>query len=234
MIGQIGRTARACGRLVAIGVVVLTLGLAAKPAPAGAELYTVDEVVAYVVPYLDQYWASAASSWGIGYYSPSVYYYNTWDRPGPVMSGCGELGINNAYYCWYDSSIYLDYAYLDQQIQWYGDFAVAAVVAHEWGHHMEHVYGWSIESLYSIQIELYADCTAGAVAAALYWEGVLEAGDLEEAYQLALVIGDPVGTDPSIPGAHGTPDQRIASFMGGYFLGDSYDCDMVVDTVLSA
>jgi uncharacterized protein len=234
MIGQFGRTMRGCGRLTAIAVVALALVVAAKPAPAGAELYTVEEVVDYIVPFLDQHWAAAAASWGIAYSSPTVFYYNTWDRPGPVMSGCGELATNNAFYCWTDWSIYLDYAFLDQQIQWYGDFAVAAVVAHEWGHHMENVYGWSSAALSSIQLELYADCTAGAVAAALEWQGVLEAGDLEEAYALALTIGDPIGTDPTSGGAHGTSDQRIAAFTGGYFLGDSYDCDTVVDTVLAA
>lgn len=231
---MIGRTTRVCGRLAMVGLVVLGLTFAANPRPAAAELYTVEEVVDYMIPFLDQYWITAAAAMGVTYYSPNgIYYYNTWDLPGPTMSGCGELAINNAFYCWTDWSIYLDYTFLDQQIQWYGDFAVAAVVAHEWGHHMEQVYGWSSASLYSIQLELYADCVTGAVAAELEWQGALDADDLEEAYELALTISDPIGTDPTSGGAHGTSEQRIGAFVGGYFLVDSSYCGTVVDTVLA-
>jgi predicted metalloprotease len=229
------RTTRICSRLAMVGLVVLGVVVAAKPQPAAAELYTVEDVVNYMVPFLDQYWAEASAAMGVTYYSPNgIYFYNTWDVPGPTMSGCGELGINNAFYCWTDWSIYLDHTFLDQQLQWYGDFAVAAVIAHEWGHHMEQVFGWSTAVLSSIQLELYADCAAGAVAAEMEWQGALEADDLEEAYELALTIGDPIGTDPNSGGAHGTSEQRIEAFMGGYFLVDPYYCGMVVDTVLVA
>jgi predicted metalloprotease len=228
------RTARVCGRLAIVSLIVLGLAFATRARPAAAEMFTVEDVVDYMVPFLDQYWATASAAMGVTYYSPvGIYYYNTWDVPGPTMSGCGELGTNNAFYCWTDWSIYLDYSFLDQQLQTYGDFAVAAVVAHEWGHHMEQVYGWSSDSLYSIQLELYADCAAGTVAADLEWQGALDAGDLEEAYYLALTIGDPIGTDATAAGAHGTSDQRIGSFMGGYFIVDPYYCGSVVDTVLA-
>jgi predicted metalloprotease len=229
-----GRTTRTCGSAIAIVFVVFGV-VSTRPAPAGAELYTVEEVVDYMVPFLDQYWYSVFAGAGQPYYSPNaIYYYNTWDQPGSTSSGCGELATNNAFYCWTDWSIYLDYTFLDAQLWTYGDFAVAAVVAHEWGHHVEQVIGMSSAAFYSVQLELFADCLTGAAAAALDWAGALEAGDLEEAYGLALTIGDPIGTDAASAGAHGSSDQRIESFVAGYLSGDPAVCGPTVDVLLAA
>ena len=235
MFKRCGRTARTCGSAIAIALVVLGAVVSTKPSPASAELSTVEEVVDYMVPFLDQYWYAVFTNAGQPYYSPNaISYYNTWDQPGPTMSACGELATNNAFYCWTDWSIYLDYTFLDAQLWTYGDFAVAAVVAHEWGHHVEQVIGMSSAAFYSVQLELFADCLAGAASAALDSAGALEAGDLDEAYALALTIGDPIGTDAASAGAHGTPDQRIESFMGGYLYGDPAVCGTAVDLLLAA
>ena len=234
---MVGRATRVCGRLAAIGLLTLGLvaGLAARPEPVGAELYSVEDVVDYMVPFLDAYWFDTFANWGLAYSSPdAVWYYNTWEMPGPTQSGCGDLGVNNAFYCWSDRSIYLDYTWLDQQLAYYGDFAVAAVIAHEWGHHVEQELGWSSAAFYSVQLELYADCVTGAVSSALEYQGALEADDLEEAYELALTIGDPIGTDPASGGAHGASEQRIESFAGGYMYGDPAVCGPVVDMLLAA
>jgi predicted metalloprotease len=217
---------------LALVLAVLTPLFAARPAPASAEMVTVEEVVEYMVPFLDQYWAEASSNWGIAYVSPNaVWYYNTPDAPGSVESGCGQLAVNNAFYCWTDWSIYLDYSWLNEKLTQYGDYAVAAVIAHEWGHHIEQVLGMPNTEFYSIQLELFADCLTGTVTAELDWLGALEVGDLEEAYNLALTIGDPIGTDPAGPTSHGTSDQRIESFVGGY-LGGVEDCGATVDALV--
>lgn len=106
-----------------------------------------------------------------------------------------------------------------------GDFAVAYIVAHEIGHHVENLLGeFENPETYSIQIELRADCFAGIWARSTYEQGLLEPGDLGEATQIAADAADLPGTDPTDPGAHGTERQRTDAFYTGYESGDPNEC----------
>ena len=105
------------------------------------------------------------------------------------------------------------------------DFALAYVVAHEWGHHLQDVLGILRNShLKSIQIELQADCLAGVWSHSTWARGLLQPGDIPEAIRLARLAGDTPGTPKNDPSAHGSPSQRAAWFKRGYNSGKSARC----------
>jgi predicted metalloprotease len=105
------------------------------------------------------------------------------------------------------------------------DFAIAYIVAHEWGHHLQDVLGILRNShLKSIQIELQADCLAGVWSHSTWARGLLEPGDIPEAIKLAPLAGDARGTPKNDPQAHGSPRQRAAWFMRGYRSGKAGQC----------
>lgn len=108
------------------------------------------------------------------------------------------------------------------------DFALAYVVAHEWGHHLQQVLGILNRSgLTSLQIELQADCLAGVWAFSAWSRQLLEPGDIGEAIRLARRVGDAPGTPANDPGAHGSPTQRAAWFNRGYNGGNPARCVVV-------
>ena len=101
-----------------------------------------------------------------------------------------------------------------------GDFAAATLVSHEFGHHIT----WAMYKQASTKnpavklptgknMELIADCFAGVWAVAVYKDGMLEAGDVEEAIAALEAIGDSgTGSDP-----HGTPAERARAWKVGYY-----------------
>jgi predicted metalloprotease len=137
--------------------------------------------------------------------------------------------IPNAYYCsadalqqGFDGAIYLpattmlktwsgDILGLGQQSQQAGDFAAAAIAAHEFGHHVQDEISIQTNTLEpnGKYKELLADCFAGNWAANVYYQGYLEAGDFEEAVYAVEAIGDDTGS-------HGTSAERTAAFQLGY------------------
>lgn len=143
-----------------------------------------------------------------------------------VRTACGRAVPNNAFYCGRDASIYYDARFLERLLRG-GDFAPAAVLAHEWGHFVQHQLG--LRSAYSVQVELQADCFAGAYAQYLEQGHSqllrLEAGDVDEGANLIYKLGDPKGTPWNDPDAHGTPAQRQAAFMDGEQNGANYCVD---------
>ena len=71
--------------------------------------------------------------------------------------------------------------------------------------------------VFSIELELMADCMAGAWAQDVGTRGLLQAGDIDQTIQFTLqYLGDPPGVDPYNPQAHGTAEQRAAAIKGGY------------------
>lgn len=105
------------------------------------------------------------------------------------------------------------------------DFALAYVVAHEWGHHLQRVLGiLNNPKLLGIQLELQADCLAGVWAYSTWTRKLLEAGDIPEAIRLARLVGDAPGTPPNDPNAHGSSAQRASWFKRGYDKGDPAKC----------
>ena len=162
------------------------------------------------------------------YKSPRVVLIQQGER---AATGCGSTVSGFwAFYCPPDETLYLDAPFLGQ-LQQQADFAVAFVIAHEWAHHVQTNVGiervqdppeeWN--ELYSIDLELMADCFAGAWALDADTRGLLETDDIDEVVTFTVeYLGDPAGTDTYDPQAHGSADQRVQSFLSGYengFLG---------------
>ena len=107
-----------------------------------------------------------------------------------------------------------------------GDFAVAYIVAHEYGHQVQEELGEFDQygdSVPTMAFELQADCYAGTWAKHAQDENKLEDGDVQEALDAALAVGD-FSTDS--PGHHGTPEQREASWKQGFDSGDPSACTL--------
>jgi uncharacterized protein len=166
-----------------------------------------------------------------------------------AASACGDedggLGDSAAAYCPGDDTIYISQKFatdiydgaLDHALpgssQGYGrtigDFAVAYIVAHEYGHQIQDELGLFQEygrQLPTMAFELQADCYAGTWARSAGEENRLEEGDVEEALGAALAVGD---FDAGNPGHHGTPEQRAAAWNSGFETGDPSSCSTYLD-----
>ncbi len=162
---------------------------------------------------------------------------------GAVESACGfQQSATGPFYCPTDEKLYIDlsfYRLLKERFNAPGDFAMAYVVAHEVGHHVQHLLGTSDQvhqqrqqlsekdgNKLSVMLELQADFYAGLWAHhADAMKGILEPGDIEEALTAASAIGDDKLQQQSggsiVPDAftHGTSEQRIYWFNKGYTSG---------------
>ena len=165
-----------------------------------------------------------------------------------VQSACGFTPSNvGPFYCPGDSKVYIDMSFFKELSQRYGasgDFAVAYVLAHEVGHHVQNRLGISsqvqqmrqrsseVESnQLSVRLELQADYLAGVWAAHAGVGDMLEEGDIDEALRAANAIGDDRlqkqarGTVVPDSFTHGTSEQRMKWFMKGFKAGDFSDGD---------
>ncbi len=151
-----------------------------------------------------------------------------------VDTACGEAGDTAAFYCPADDTIYVAQAFaaalwdgvlegLPGTGRAAGDFGVAYVLAHEYAHNLQEEFGvFSRPSPTAEPFELQADCFAGAWGNSVYRQGLLEPGDVEEAINTALAVGD---FDVSNAQHHGTPDQRREAWLLGFEGGNPADCE---------
>jgi uncharacterized protein len=162
---------------------------------------------------------------------------------GSTESACGYASsATGPFYCPGDQKLYIDlsfYQELKNRFGAPGDFAMAYVIAHEVGHHIQKLLGISdkIDRLrqqlsegefnkYSVRLELQADYFAGVWAHYEQGRGILEKGDIEEALNAANAIGDDRLQKESqgyvVPESftHGTSAQRMYWFKKGYETGD--------------
>lgn len=155
-----------------------------------------------------------------------------------VRSGCGSASAaSGPFYCPADQKIYLDLSFfreLDQRFGAPGDFAQAYVVAHEVGHHVQHLLGTTRQAQQggnegSVRLELQADCFAGVV-----WGHPdarakrLDQGDVEEGLAAAAAIGDDRLTKGRVSPesfTHGTSAQRAHWLRQGLSSGNPNSCD---------
>jgi len=193
---------------------------------------------------LNQTWAPAFQQAGIAFQQPTLVFYR-----GGTRSGCGGASATmGPFYCPADESIYIDttfYDQLSQQLGAEGDFARHYVIAHEYGHHIQHLTGIAnaIRSAQSrnpgqanqlqVLMELQADCYAGV------WAGrnlaLIDPGDFEEGLTAAAAIGD----DALMRGAgqtvnpesftHGSSEQRMQALRLGMETGDDTQCDRILE-----
>jgi len=157
-----------------------------------------------------------------------------------VQSACGNASsATGPFYCPGDNKLYVDLSFFDELGQRFGaagDFAMAYVIAHEVGHHVQTLLGTSDKmarvrqqvgeaeyNKYSVMMELQADFLAGVWAHYIKGKGILEAGDIEEALTAANAIGDDRLTQGRVSPdnfTHGTSAQRMYWFKKGYQTGD--------------
>lgn len=168
---------------------------------------------------------------------------------GAVQSGCGNATSQvGPFYCSADETVYIDLDFFKQmqsQIGASGDFAYAYVIAHEVGHHVQHLLG-TLDQAHeqmarlperesnriSVRLELQADFYAGVWANrdnAMF--GSLEPGDVENAINAASKIGDDYlqrkATGREMPDSfnHGRSSQRVAWLSRGIRTGDPLQGD---------
>jgi len=141
-----------------------------------------------------------------------------------VGTPCGTVGSNNAFYCSLNGGVYFHRPFVDGFMLDIGDAAGALVVAHEISHHIQNLDGIFLARQLGLvttkQMELQADCYSGAYAASAVSRGLVEEGDIEEAVNLLLEIGDDNQGFPWFnPDGHGTSAQRAAAFLAGIIGG---------------
>lgn len=163
---------------------------------------------------------------------------------GSVQSGCGSADASTGpFYCSADEKLYIDLSFYDDLKNRFGapgDFAQAYVIAHEVGHHVQHLMGITdkvhamrgqlSEEEYnklSVKLELQADFLAGVWAHhANNMNNMIEEGDFEEAMNAASAIGDDRLQKQArgyvVPDSftHGTSEQRQRWFNKGFKTGD--------------
>ena len=164
-----------------------------------------------------------------------------------VSSGCGAAtSAVGPFYCPADQRVYLDLDFfrdLRDRFGSPGDFAQAYVIAHEFGHHVQHLLGIDADvrraqsedpgeaNELSVRQELQADCLAGVWGYTAEERNLLEAGDLEEALRAASAIGDDriqrqsgMRVNPE-SWTHGSAEQRSRWFRAGFAGGEIAACD---------
>jgi predicted metalloprotease len=179
-------------------------------------------------------YAELASMWSKGFAqiheefaTPSLLRYR-----GGARSACGIMQPNNAAYCPNENAIYYDEVFVAAQAKSAalelgtdGDMAGIGVIAHEMGHAVAMQLGYSSPVAY--ENEAAADCLAGAFAQHADHNGLLEKGDVDEAFFGMAAAADPT---PELTGnrrvdrvilrraavmAHGSKEQRMGNFRTG-------------------
>jgi predicted metalloprotease len=173
-----------------------------------------------------------------------------------VESACGYTSsASGPFYCPGDEKLYIDlsfYQELKDRFASPGDFAMAYVIAHEVGHHVQKLLGIADKmerkrqqlseeeyNKYSVMMELQADFFAGVWAHhAQEMKNILDPGDIEEALNAANAIGDDRLQKEAqgyvVPESftHGTSAQRVYWFKKGFQTGDMNQGDTFHDPSL--
>ncbi|HEU4410078.1 MAG TPA: neutral zinc metallopeptidase [Polyangiaceae bacterium] len=165
-----------------------------------------------------------------------------------TSSGCGEASAaTGPFYCPADQKVYLDLGFFrDLSARFHakgGDFAEAYVIAHEYGHHIQHLLGIEAKvrklqqkhpkskNRLSVKLELQADCFAGVWGHAAYEKGKVEKAEIEQALDAAAAVGDDrlqkqaYGRVAPETFTHGSSSERQRWFKLGMAEGDPAACD---------
>lgn len=191
------------------------------------------DLISNAVNDLDAFYRDVLSYTSVQYQSPGVVIVT----PGTsANTACGPASSGFwGFYCPGDSTLYLEEALLTQLQDQDQGFAAAFVIAHEWAHHIQTELGFERtqqptqwNQVHSIELELMADCMAGAWALDVDTRGMLRTGDIDAAIKFTVErLGDPAYVSEYDQQAHGTADQRVQSFTNGYEQGFS-GCNVVM------
>ena len=196
-----------------------------------------------ISPFLDDTLSSVDTYWhqqdaADGRPAPSVQH--VWVAPGSqANTACGASADDTAaFYCPTDDTIYVGQSFASQlydgvaqglpgQSAGYGRaagaFAVAYVVAHEYGHNVQQERGVLGGRTVALPTELNADCLAGTWMAWDYGQGKASSADEQQMLDAAMAVGDFEYTNPD---HHGTPQQRRDAVETGLKDGKPSACDV--------
>ncbi len=202
-----------------------------------AEEKELGEFTATVLADTEDIWNNIFSQNNASYREPGMVLFTD-----AVRSACGGASsASGPFYCPGDEKIYMDLVFFEELRTRFGaeggDFAIAYVIAHEVGHHIQHLMGTAGEvrnrqqqlsqgeaNKLSVALELQADFYAGVWAH--HNRQYLEDGDIREALSAASAVGDDAIQKRTagrvVPDAftHGTSEQRMEWFKRGYTTGD--------------
>jgi len=202
-----------------------------------AEEKVVGDFVSTVLASTEDTWNKLFTAKGMTYREPKMVLFKD-----VIHSACGGANSNTGpFYCPGDETLYMDMSFFNTLRERFGaqggDFAIAYVIAHEVGHHVQHQLGVLDKSQnirrqlreaqankVQVATELQADFFAGVWAH--YEQKFLEEGDVEEAINAAAAVGDD-NIQNSTQGytrpetyTHGTSQQRMEWFARGFKTGD--------------
>lgn len=219
---------------------------------------TTSQFVAVVLADTEDIWSKLFSDRNKEYSKPVLVMFTQ-----ATQSGCGFASeASGPFYCPADSKVYIDLSFFQEMKDRFhasGDFAQAYVIAHEVGHHVQHLLGITNQvdaqrqnlsetamNKLSVKLELQADFFAGVWA---HYEqqrkdpqlnkDIIQPNDIEEALNAANAIGDDRLQNQSqgyvVPDAftHGSSAQRIYWFKKGYTTGDINQGDTFNDPSLN-
>lgn len=197
------------------------------------------QFVSVVLADTEDIWTHLFNSSGERYRKPVLVLYNDL-----VQSACGmSSAATGPFYCPGDEKVYLDLVFFQEMLRRFqapGDFAMAYVIAHEVGHHVQKLMGIT-DQVYAmrgrvsqtefnrlmVRLELQADFFAGVWAHHAHrMKNILEQGDIEEALNAASAVGDDRIQKKTqgyvVPDSftHGTSEQRARWFRKGLETGD--------------
>ena len=200
------------------------------------------QFVSFVLDDAQQTWARVLPAVGVPYQEARLVLFRD-----AVQSGCGTAqSAMGPFYCPADQRVYIDLGFYDDLRSRFGapgDFAQAYVLAHEIGHHVQHLMGTDAQvrqaqqndprlaNELSVRLELQADCYAGVWAHSTAQRQLLERGDAEEGMAAAAAVGDDriqrqtTGSIDVDSFTHGSSEQRTAWFQRGMTTGDVQACD---------
>ncbi len=208
--------------------------------PLSPEDQEMGRFVKVVLADTEDAWHAIFRENGMTYQEPQLVLFRS-----SVQTACGGASsASGPFYCPGDRKVYMDLAFFEELQTRFGakggDFAIAYVIAHEIGHHVQTLLGTSAKmrerqqslsekeaNQLSVALELQADFYAGVWAHYGQQKNqFLEPGDIEEALSAARAVGDDAIQKKMqghvVPDAftHGTSEQRMYWFKRGFESGD--------------
>lgn len=220
----------------------------APPASETPEEHQRVQFVSFVLDDVQSTWAKIFDANGERYRDAKLVLFRN-----AVQSGCGVAqSAMGPFYCPVDQKVYIDLGFYDELSKRFGasgDFAQAYVLAHELGHHVQHLLGTDARvrqlqesrpdqaNNLSVRLELQADCYAGVWANSTDQRKLLNEDDIGEALTAASAVGDDriqqeeTGSVHPESFTHGTAEQRASWFKRGYTSGRPDACDTFAGAV---
>jgi len=222
---------------------------AGQPAPTQGPVQSTaaeDEVMDFLSVVLadtEDVWGGLFRAANASYRQPALEVFR-----GVTETACGtQSSASGPFYCPGDNKLYMDLSFLAElrKMGASGDFALAYVIAHEVGHHVQNLTGRAMSvhqakqfarkadaNQLQVKMELEADCYAGVWAHHGHRQrNILEEGDIEEGLGAAAAVGDDHlqrrATGRVVPESftHGTSRQRMTWFQRGFRTGSVDACD---------